>query len=111
MRTTQEKSVNKTANQRPAQAGQASILQAVSVLSQQQGNLSRRIAAGPVMTAQRNKIDRLTTAPIQKQSALEEEELMQGKFVVQHRGLEDEEELMQGAFASDPPRSVNTQPE
>jgi hypothetical protein len=75
---------------------------------EQQHGLSQRIAASPVMTAQRKVIEGMGSAPelIQRQSAPEEEEeLMQGKFTAQLQGPEEEEELLQGAFEAGAQRS------
>lgn len=66
-----------------------------------QATLGHRITRSPVMTAQRKKIDQLTTAadPVQKQAGPEDEELLQGRFVTQEQTPEEEEEPLQGAFS------------
>lgn len=111
MKTTIEKNEHKIPRQSQAKADQVSDLQAASALSRQQAELSRQISSGPVMTAQRKKIDGMTPAanPVQRQSGLEDEELMQGKMAAQLQSKEDEE-LLQGAFESNAaPRTFTDQ--
>lgn len=91
MLTTKAVSEHRTPKNSRAQAGEVSAPQADNALS-------RRIAAGPVMTAQRKVIEQMTSPmePVQRQLP-EEEELLQGKFAAQLQQEEDEE-LVQGSF-------------
>ena len=106
MKTTLETSEDKTTKQRRQSADPQEGLQATGEREQRHG-LSQRIADSPVMTAQRKVIEGVASAPelIQRQSAPEEEELMQGKFTAQLQGPEEEEEPLQGAFEAGAPRS------
>ena len=108
MKTPLERSENRTPQPRQRNNGQRPGLQPPGALGRQQEALSRRIEAGPVMMAQRKKIDQLATSePVQRQSGPEEEELLQGKFVAQYQA-EEEEELMQGAFSTVGPLGADT---
>lgn len=108
MKTALERSEKRTPQPRRHANDQRPGLQAPGTLGRQQDILSRRIATGPVMTAQRRKLDQLTTEePVQRQSGPEEEELLQGKFIAQHQ-TEEEEELMQGAFTATGPLGANS---
>jgi hypothetical protein len=103
MKTTLETSEDRTVKQRRSFAGQ----ETAADMGLHQDALSQRIAASPVMTAQRKAIDRMTAQaePVQKLSPEEDEELMQGKFAAQLQGPEEEEELLQGAFEAVEPRT------
>jgi hypothetical protein len=108
MKSTLEHAEDKTTRQRRQSAGAEADLQTSEARDQQQDALSQRIAASPVMAAQRKVIERMGSAPelIQRQSAPEEEEeLMQGKFTAQLQGPEEEEEPLQGAFEAGAQRS------
>lgn len=97
MKTTKAVSERRTPKHSRAQAGEASAPQADNALS-------RRIAAGPVMAAQRKVMAQMNfpIEPVQRQRP-EEEELLQGKFAAQLQQDEDEA-LLQGSF--DASRSV-----
>jgi hypothetical protein len=91
MKTTKAVSEHRTPKNSRAQAGEVSAPQADNALS-------RRIAAGPVMAAQRKVMEQMNSPiePVQRQSP-EEEELLQGRFATQLQSDEDDE-LLQGAF-------------
>jgi hypothetical protein len=106
MKTTLETSEDRATKQR-RQSANPEVGQQMTEGREQQHGLSQRIAASPVMTAQRKVIEGMGSAPelIQRQSVPEEEELMQGKFTAQLQGPEEEEETLQGAFEAGAQRS------
>jgi len=56
---------------------------------------------GPVMSLQRRQFETAFGRPIQRLEAMEEEELLQGRFeTVQRQGALEEEELLQGKFGT-----------
>jgi hypothetical protein len=104
MKTSLEPSEDNTTKQRRQSADPQTDLQTTGVRKEQSHALAQRIAAGPVMAAQRKAIDRITVSavPVQKLSPEEDEEPLQGKFTAQRQGPE-EEDLLQGLFEPDAP--------